>query len=391
MASLNAVIVPTKALKDGRHKIRISVAHNGATRYIVTNIIVDSEKEFKRGAIVKRPDAAMLNTKLRGLLQKYQDLIDELDYIDGLTCPELVFLIKNGGNFKHPTLASIYNEYMDKACIKPSTAKLYKMLWNNIKNHLGEQTLIEHINHATILGLDQNLRKRGIAQPTIRNYMVFLRSLLNYARHCGYVQYRIDPYFGYQIPEMGVRQSWLSVEEIKKIRDLKIQKRNVRRCRDLFMLSYYLGGINIVDLLKINFNEQDKVICYIRTKTELRQKMNKFVEFEIPEEAQKIINKYKGADGYIEATERQRSCRFQDFFRHNFPIISKAAGIKHLIYYSARKSFSQHAFDLGISTSVIDFILGHRVDKGVTSLYSYIHVTPAMATNAVRKVLDNLK
>ena len=75
----------------------------------------------------------------------------------------------------------------------------------------------------------------------------------------------------------------------------------------------------------------------------------------------------------------------------NMPKLAKATGIKQLIYYSARKSFSQHAFDLGISTSIIDFILGHRVDKGGTSLYSYISVTPEMATNAVRKVLDNLK
>ena len=47
MATLKTVIVPAKALKEGRHKIRISVAHNGETRYIATNIIIDSDKEFK--------------------------------------------------------------------------------------------------------------------------------------------------------------------------------------------------------------------------------------------------------------------------------------------------------------------------------------------------------
>lgn len=66
MASLRAVILPAKALKNGRHKIRVSVAHNGETRYLVTNIIIDSAREFKNGAIVKRPDAAILNTRLRG-------------------------------------------------------------------------------------------------------------------------------------------------------------------------------------------------------------------------------------------------------------------------------------------------------------------------------------
>lgn len=49
MATLNSVIVPAKVLKDGHHKVRISVAHNGETRYIVTDIIIDLTKEFKNG------------------------------------------------------------------------------------------------------------------------------------------------------------------------------------------------------------------------------------------------------------------------------------------------------------------------------------------------------
>ena len=86
-----------------------------------------------------------------------------------------------------------------------------------------------------------------------------------------------------------------------------------------------------------------------------------------------------------------RETKMHYFFDNNMRLLSELTGIKNLIYYSARKSWSQHAFDLGISTSIIDFVLGHRVDKGGTSLYSYISVTPAMATKAVRQVLDNLK
>ncbi len=215
--------------------------------------------------------------------------------------------------------------------------------------------------------------------------------LLNYAKRCGYVQFRVDPFAGYELPKMEVRQSWLSVDEVRKIRDIQCSKPNIIKCRDLFMLSYYLGGINIIDLLDIDFNEQSDTIHYVRKKTEHRPKMNKYVEFAIPDEAKAIISRYKGKDGHISVSEHQRNTNCHYFFDLNMPKLAKATGIKQLIYYSARKSFSQHAFDLGISTSIIDFILGHRVDKGGTSLYSYISVTPDMATNAVRKVLDNLK
>ena len=47
MAILSAVVVPGKALKGGRHKVRIAVAHNGETRYIVTDIQIDSLKVVK--------------------------------------------------------------------------------------------------------------------------------------------------------------------------------------------------------------------------------------------------------------------------------------------------------------------------------------------------------
>lgn len=391
MATLNAVIVPAKALKGGRHKIRISVAHNGETRYIVTDITIDSDKEWKNGSVVKRPDAAMKNTRIRAELQKYQESLNELQYVDGLTCAELVYQLKNAGNYKHRTIESIYEEYMANAHCKPGTLKGYQCIWHNISAHIGSKTLVEHINHGTILGLDKYLRDKKLKPTTVRTNLVFLMVLLNYAKRCGYVQYRVDPFFGYELPKMEVRESWLSVDEVKRIRDFQTDKPNLAKCRDLFMLSYYLGGINMTDLLDVNFNEQTKVLHYVRKKTENRPKMNKFVEFVIPDEAKEIIKRYAGADGFIVSSDIQRREKYHSFFDYNIPKLAKALEIPQLVYYSARKSFSQHAFNLGISTSVIDYILGHRVDKGGTSLYAYVSVTPEMATKAVRQVLDNLK
>lgn len=391
MALLNAVLLQSKEVKGGKNKVRISVAHNGETRYIVTDIILNSPKEFKNGMVVKRPDAAMLNVKIRGLLQRYQSALDELDYIDGLTCPELVFQLKNAGNYKHRTLKSIYEEYMERAHIKKSTAMDYRCIWTAISNILGDKLLAEHVNHGTILGLDKSLRERGLKLTTVRNYLIFLMVLLNYAKRCGYVQFRVDPFFGYELPRMEVRQAWVSVDEIRRIRDLQSTKKNIVKCRDLFMLSYYLGGINMTDLLDINFNEQTDVIHYVRKKTADRPKLNKYVEFTIPEEAKAIIAKHKGADGRLSVTKYQRKNMMHSFFISNMRKLAELTGIPNLIYYSARKSFSQHAFELGVSTSTIDYILGHRVDKNGSSLYNYISVTPQIASEAVRKVLDNLK
>lgn len=392
MAHLNAVIVPGKALKGGRHKIRISVSHNSEFRYIITDIVIDSAKEFKNGQIVKRPDAAILNTKLRGILQRYQRAIDDLEYVNGLTCPELVFQIKNAGNYRHRTLSSIYAEYIDYARLKPGTRAYYSSSINCIVECVGERLLVENINHSTILALDKFMREEKKLKPsTIRNRLVFLMVLLNYAKRCGYVQYRVDPFFGYELPKAEVRQSWLSVDEIRAIRDYAPPTKGQSLAKDLFMLSYYLGGINMIDLQDINFNENATRIKYIRKKTEHRPKLNKFVEFDIPAEALEIIARRKGGDGRLALSENQRREQCHSLFALHLRKIAAALKMPNLIYYSARKSFSQHAFQLGVGASTIDYILGHRVDKDSTSLYNYITVTPELATQAVKIVLDNLK
>ncbi|WP_365979423.1 Arm DNA-binding domain-containing protein [uncultured Bacteroides sp.] len=74
MANLSLVIVPAKALKDRSHKIRVAVSHNGETRYIITDLRINSAKEFKNGQVIKRNDAGFMNTKLRSILSEYQKI-----------------------------------------------------------------------------------------------------------------------------------------------------------------------------------------------------------------------------------------------------------------------------------------------------------------------------
>lgn len=110
MATLSLTVVQGKALKDGRHKVRIAVAHNSQTRYIITDVVINSTKERKNGKVVKRDDATYLNTKLLQRLQEVQLAIDEAPYIEGMTCAELVN--DTDGRKKPPTYQprAIHNE-----------------------------------------------------------------------------------------------------------------------------------------------------------------------------------------------------------------------------------------------------------------------------------------
>lgn len=391
MASINAVIVPAKVLKGGKHKVRISVAHNGETRYILTDILIDSDKEFRNGAIVKRPDAAFLNTKLRGILQSYEQALCDIQYIDGLVCSELVELLKNSKNPKSLTIESVFKELIETSRAKKASLTTYSYAWSSISKHINPKMPIVQVSHATVLHLEKHLRGRNLNNTTIWRYMNTFAAIINFAKKCGYVVYKVDPFVSYRPPQPEIRNVWLTVEEVKRIRDLTLTKKHLAACRDVFMLSYYLGGINITDLLDINFDKARPLLRYKRKKTDRTVKSNKFVEFEIPTEAWGIIHRYKRKDGKLYFLHDQDKWKMANSFKNNFTRLAEMAKIDRLIYYSARKSFSQHAYELGVNQAVIDYILGHKLDREGTMLFNYIYVTPEMATKAIRKVLDNLK
>lgn len=391
MANLSAVIVPAKVLKGGKHKIRIAVSHNSKTRYIVTDIIIDSDREFKDGRIVKRPDAAFKNVKLRGLLDKYQEALDNLFFIESLSCEELVAQLKHNDKYQHRTILSIFEEYVCVKSIKASTLENYQTTIASILKYLGKDMLMENVTYSTVMGLEKYLADNGNSSTTIRNKQLFLMMLYFFAQKCMYIPYKTDPWFGYKFPEAKVRDAWLTTEELARIRDASFKQRKRRLSRDIFMLSYYLGGINMTDILKINFNECGKHIMYERSKTDRMPKINKYVEFDIPDEALEIINRYKQPDGSLFKPSGMRERRFHHMLDYNMKRIAEDLGLNRLVFYSARKSFAQHALDLGIEQCTIDFILGHKLNKRGTSLYNYIRVTPELATVAVQKVCDNLK
>ena len=95
MATLKLAITPDKVAKDGTHKIRIALGHKCVTRYIVTRFEIDNLSQFKNGQVVKRPDAAMINTKLRNILNEYQERLDSIKCIQMYDCKQLREILIN--------------------------------------------------------------------------------------------------------------------------------------------------------------------------------------------------------------------------------------------------------------------------------------------------------
>ena len=76
MANFSIVIVPTKKLANGRHRIRIAVAHRSKTRYIPTQFTLDSASQLKNGRVIRHENAANINSCLRRIIDEYEEILE---------------------------------------------------------------------------------------------------------------------------------------------------------------------------------------------------------------------------------------------------------------------------------------------------------------------------
>ena len=110
------------------------------------------------------------------------------------------------------------------------------------------------ITPTTISNFERFLRnKKNLNQTTTGMYLVRLRVLTNIARKRYFVKQDIPPFQDCKIPQSLERELDLSIEQFKKLKAYTPQSKIERIAKDLWFLSFYLGGINLVDLLSITF------------------------------------------------------------------------------------------------------------------------------------------
>lgn len=392
MATFSLVIVPAKKLSDGTHKIRIRVAHNSDTRFITTEIVV-RENEFKNGKIVQRPDKDFLNIKLQEWYNTYFKRYLELEHADSLTCVQLVKIITNpitGEQYRK--FEDIVEEFLSQIDEedRTKTYKLYKLAANRFLQFTGPNSLMEHITPVRINNYLNSLKREKLSGTTINIYTTLLKVIINYAIKMRYVEYKVDPFVTAKIPSSRKRDTYITVEQLKKIRDMEPRKYNESVVRDIFMLTYYLAGMNLVDMLAYDFRTDE--INYVRTKTRNTKDGDHITSFTIPEEAKPIIKKYINKNtGRIVFGKYKTYASCYNTLTRKLDTLKKIADIKHdFTLYSARKSFVQHGFDLGIPLSTLEYCIGQSM-KEDRPIFNYVTIMKKHADKAIREILDNLK
>lgn len=399
--NLYVVVLPAKVLADGTHKIRIAISHNNETRYKVTRFKVPSPRYVRNGKVVcKYVDAEYINKQLNGMMQTMYRIYDEIKDAECYTCSQLLTLIETKIANKRPVtfddIAAEWLAHKERMCSKGSM-DIYRRAVECFVEFFGKGFLLSSFSASHVLAydtylLESNAMKKDrskysnlLSPSTINIRMRTVRSIIKYARERNYVDYEIDPFIGYAERKENIRDIFLPVEVLRRVRDVMLNDESQVVCRDIFMLSFYLCGLNLEDMVAIDFRGNE--ISFIRGKTKSRRKDNVKTVFTIQPEARAIIDKYIGDDGLLHFSNKRSKHSIANYLDKNLKKIAEAVGYdKRFIYYCARKSFAQYANELNIQERIIDYCLGHTIKKEMIAYY--ITTSKKMADDAIRKVLD---
>ncbi|WP_418942127.1 phage integrase SAM-like domain-containing protein [Phocaeicola coprophilus] len=392
MATLKLTIFKAKVLKNGKHKIRIALCHKGETCYILTRYLIDSENQFKNGLIQKRPDASMMNMHLRSLLNAYQEKLNEVQNQSMYTCRQLKDIIsRNVRTSESSTFKSVSTEYIKELILdgRDKYASIIRLSEKYFCEFLHGDIALMDITPELIAGFSKFLkRNKCLSVATEGTVMRHIKVIINQGVKRRMVNYSVHPFIDYIIPASPVREIDISLEAFNRIRLATPKEKKYHVAHDLFCLSFYLGGINLIDLLQIDFRDTE-VLEYVRTKTKNTAIGARTISFTIPEEAKGIIKEWMNKNtGRLDFGYKFSYPNFSRYLTRSLASLAKKLGItEKVVYYSARKSFAQYASEIGIPDGIIDYCLGHS-DKSKGVIRYYTKVRQKQADMAISRVID---
>lgn len=388
MATLSLTIFKAKALKDGRHKIRIALRHKHETTFIVTRFII-SENQFKNGQVVKHPEASAINRKLRNILDDLQEKLDSIKHLELYSCRQIKEIISTDNLSDEQTFSSACSNFVDylKSEGRDSYALSIERVGRYFRDFARGDILLSDLTPSLVQNFAAFIRKRKVTETTVNTMLAQMKSVINRAIREWNISYDIHPFVTTRISAAPIRKLDLTVQSFNKIRESSPEKRKLIMARDLFCLSFYLGGMNLIDIMQTDFRKD--VLEYSRSKTKGRMQSDSVITFTIPSQAREIICRWMDKrTGKLDFGYKFTYHNFSQYVTYSLGDLAEELNIdERVTFYSARKSFAQYASEIGIPDGIIDYCLGHS-DKSKGVIRYYTKVRQKQADMAISRVID---
>lgn len=345
MATFKICVFRHQQRRDGKFPISIRVTWKRQSAYIRTEFYAVIAQINQRKGLFELKDTYIIN-KLNERILEYEKRKLELPQpIETYSAKQLAEELQRVNRID---LYEIIDTYRQRC--KPGRQRFVDLVVRTLKEMRGNQLYIDEVNHQLIenyIAYLETPRPISTGQGTIRS-----NAGVRYPqKYVGVIQAAFNLYkrdhlnFNANFPKIEMKKEVpphkaLTLEEVRKLYFYTPTKKNEQIAKDVFFLSFFLVGINLVDLFTLPPLKGGKV-GYCRSKTREKRVDNAYIEIKVSEAAQFIIDQYRGKKYLLNFAEVSTLKNFQQLVNKKMRKIGEELGFERpLSYYYARHTWA---------------------------------------------------
>lgn len=420
MAKLTFVVRFSAKKLQGNQRVKVwlRVSHLSSTRYLDTNITVGCH--LSNGVVCPNMLNGFvtthevyyeeINSNLAKMLRDYHRRLELIANPAALSVNDIVNILSQV-SCNAATLQAWGEDYAQHS--KKSYAAMVRLTiryWNEWL--CNDCTRLSAITPETIKGFEEYLRNRQkkvqpckkkmtwdrlrqkvarmkveptlMSDASVQKSLAHIKAILHRAADAGAVRYDVNPFAKTKIGRAKAKRCEIEPEDLLKLRRAILPGMQFIRARDMWMLSFFTGGMNLCDIMSVDWS--GKSVIFQRQKTRDRTRED-FVIPIIPE-AREIVDRYMGPDGRLDLglTKENANSNIGKCLRK---IRDRWDLSSNFCFYSARHTFAQCCLNMGVPDSITNYLMAHSDNRGIISSYS--RVSPRIAGKVLRRLMDYVR
>ncbi|MDR3188089.1 MAG: site-specific integrase [Prevotellaceae bacterium] len=416
MATFKILVLRDNKKRDGSMPVAVQLTHNRQRRYLPTPHVVFAP-QLDRSGNIKDPN---MKTIADDIYRRVKAIFDELSFrVAAYSADELKEYVARklqGTEERGVDFFEFAESYIEKIRkLQLGTAKNHRVMLNNLERYVGGRRLnITEVTSRFLYKYQQWMEVQGggkgapLGERGQSLYLGSIRTIFNAAQQeyndydKGDIPIPNQPFKRFKVPKARnlktAEQKALSIAQLRAIRDYAPVAKSDELAHDCFMLSFYLCGMNSVDLYRcselMEGNMEGNVIRYYRAKVTGQRDDKAEMRVRVEPEALPLVEKYaaKKPDAAFDFCKRYASkSAFNAALNRGLKAVGKAVGIDDLEFYYARHSWATIAANTcNIPVDTIDDCLAHSDSRSIAKK-AYIKKDWTKVYNANRIVLDAIR
>ena len=381
--------------------LKIAIGHKNKTAYISLDAkLMPEEWDNVRERVINHPDKQVLNAYINEVKQKVDSVIINLTRdgkLRGMTAKEIKDIAvaelnpEEKKNVDETLFIVRFLKFIEPK--KESTKETYMHTLNRVRAFIGDAVETLHFEDITkdwLTSFNTFMAKTS-PSPNARNlHFRNLRAVFNDAIENDITTFY--PFRKFKFKNVETAKRSMSVEELRRLIYFPCEE-HAKKYVDMFKLMFFLMGINMIDLAKLETMKGGR-LDFNRSKT------GHLYSMKVEPEAMALFEKYKGDKHLLFILDRWTS---DEFFRRKMNKelqkigpMTKAPGrggkkiyepmFPELTSYWARHSWATIAASIDVPNEVIAEALGHEYGNRITNIYIRFDIKKVDSAN--RRVLD---